>query len=364
MTPALRAGPLLPPGGRVLVFCGDPGVPALGPSGCSAHLRGIVSALVARGYDVRVAVPRLEDRRGRVDAVVEAPVITSPPRRWGWLPRRWRDRGETWDGRRLLAAATADGWVPDLIWERSSLLCDAGARSTLPRLLEVNAPLSIERTDVRDLDYARAVERRSLAAATRVVTVSTWLRRWAIDQGCASDRVRCVPNASDLPRGDRDVARAALGLTGLVIGFVGSMKPWHGVDRIPAILDALPAATALIVGDGPVTVPHPRARSVGQLTGKRLADAIAAMDVGLAPYPADAPPWFCPLKVADYRSQGVPVVASDLGDVARTVGGGGVCLPPAADPRAWAAAIEGQAGRRTERPAWTWRDVVDEALAR
>ena len=45
-----------------------------------------------------------------------------------------------------------------------------------------------------------------------------------------------------------------------------------------------------------------------------LADAVSAFSVAVAPYRSDAPPWFSPLKIMQYRAQGVPIVAPDIGD--------------------------------------------------
>ena len=86
---------------RVLVLSTDGGIPLYGPSGASAHLRGIARAFVARGDEVRVAVPRLADDRGAVDDPVDADVVTVEPRRWRWLPPMFRDQGERRDAIRL-----------------------------------------------------------------------------------------------------------------------------------------------------------------------------------------------------------------------------------------------------------------------
>jgi glycosyltransferase involved in cell wall biosynthesis len=161
--------------------------------------------------------------------------------------------------------------------------------------------------------------------------------------------------------GDRVATRARLGLDNRrVLGFVGSGRPWHGVERIAALLDALPHATALIAGEA--RLDHPRGVNLGVLDGPALADAVAAMDVGLAPYGPDAPPWFCPLKLLDYRAHGTPIVAPDLGDCRHLVGDAGTVLPTwnlddAVDAvRAWA-------GHRCAPHVRSWDTVVSEALA-
>ena len=132
---------------RALVLSADPGVPLLGPSGASAHLRGIARALESSGYSVRVAVPRISDDRGAVDEAF-ADVSVNAPGKWGCLPPLWRERGETWDSRRLADASAAD-FSPNLVWERFSLFADGGGRWAQARgirhLLEVNAPIGLER---------------------------------------------------------------------------------------------------------------------------------------------------------------------------------------------------------------------------
>ena len=160
------------------------------------------------------------------------------------------------------------------------------------------------------------LEGQILRSADRVVAVSTWLADWAIfEVGCHSDRVRVVHNGATTQLGARDSTREKYKLKGLVFGFVGSFRPWHGLELIPQILDALPEATALVVGSGPVSPPtHPRLINMGRVEPAEVPDLIAAMDVAIAPYPLESPPWFCPLKIQEYLAQGVPVVATDVGE--------------------------------------------------
>ena len=112
---------------------------------------------------------------------------------------------------------------------------------------------------------------------------------------------------------------------------------------------------------GPVPVAHPRLVRVGQVTEDKVPDLVAAMDVGLAPYASDAPPWFCPLKVLAYRAQGTPVVATNVGDCLMLVGDAGTVVDGALDAlidatRAWR-------GRRCSPYVRGWDAVVREAVA-
>ena len=349
---------------RVLVLSTDPGIPLYTPSGASAHLRGIAAAFSERGDEVTVAVPLASDHRGAVDVELNVRVVHHTPRRRSSVLREW---GETWDGRALVERLDQPDSF-DLIWERHALFSDAGRRlarrTGTPRVLELNAPLAMERK-VRGPRRARRMAQRDLRSASRVICVSPWLQRCATtEHGCSSSSVRVVPNGTALEvTGDGASARSELGLDGLVLGFVGSHKPWHGLDRIGHILDRVPHATALLVGEGPHAVPrHPRIRSVSAVGPDRLTDLVAAFDVGLLPYGADAPPWFSPLKLYDYLAQGVPVVASDVGDLRAAVGDRGEVVA-ADDLGAWAAAVERQAGRGRRRPhVRGWGQVLADAL--
>ena len=336
------------------------GIPALGPSGASAHLRGVAEALRAP-----IVCPQAADHRGAV-AAVGVPVVAAGLGGWPtWAPRQAMREVRT--ARRCAEAAVT--LAPDLVWERHALYSDAGwkvAAATDARwILEVNAPLVVERSRYErlpDRAFAEAWERDVLLAAPEIVAVSGWLTEWLRSLGCR--RVRHLPNGVADHRGDRAAARRRLGLGDeFVLGFVGSMKPWHGVERIPALLDALPEAVGLVVGDGPVKLSHPRLRTLGHRAEAETADWIAAMDVGLAPYAADAPPWFCPLKILAYRAQGTPVEATDLGDCRLLVGEGGSVVPPETGLGAVLEAVRAWQGRRCAPSLRSWEDVVREGLA-
>jgi len=309
----------------------DRGVPRDGRSGASTHLRGIAGALRDEGHEVVLAGPG------------EA--------HW---PRGLRTYGARRDRMRILR----DAGPCDLVWERHAWPYGA----PVPGILEVNAPLAIERCEG---GRHAAAERAALRAAPRLIAVSRWLADWLTDDvGCDPARVRHVPNGTTAARGDRDTARGRLGVSGPLLGFVGSMRPWHGADRIPALLDALgPEWTGIAAGDGPAPpADHPRLIRLGHLPEEDLPDLIAAMDVAIAPYRTSAPPWFCPLKVLAYRAQGVPVVAGDVGDCRLLVGDGGAIVD-SDDVDAWAEAISAGVRIPRVRVARTWRHVVRDALS-
>lgn len=342
--------------GERLYLCAAPGIPVLGPSGASAHVRGLAEALGARVIAARDVDHR--GRHGQIAVPVEAVGVPGWP---SWLDG-WREYTEVWTSRRVARAAVRH--TPTLVWERHTLFSDAGwkvhAATGAPWILEVNAPPVQERLryeTVRRRRWAEDWEKDVLTAAPRVLAVSAWLAEWLRGLGCRN--VVHVPNGV-VPRvGDRDATRARLGLNGkFILGFLGSMKPWHGVERLPALLDALPDAVGLVVGEGPVKLSHPRLVAVGQVEEHAVADLVAAMDVGLAPYGADAPPWFCPLKILAYRAQGTPVVATDVGDCRVLTGEGGTIV----EVGDLVDAITAWRGRRAGPWVRSWAQVVAEGL--
>ncbi len=334
----------------IAVVSTDRGIPLYGPSGASAHLRHVTNALRARG-DVNVFVPTESDGRGHAGAAVGANITVVPTRNW---PRGLRSWGRRWDAAHIWRAAAGASWA----WERAAAGIDAGARFCGPRILELNAPAE-EAGHVGRM--AAGAERRNLTTATRVVAVSSWLARWAVERGAKPERVRHVPNGSALTGpGNREAGRARWDLSGLVVVLLGAHRPWHGAKHLPALLAALPEAKAVVIGGGAVPIDHPRVRHLPHLEGAALADALSAADVGLAPYDG-APPWLSPLKLADYLAVGLPVVARDVGDAAHLLRDAGQTMPDL-DPATWAEAVRALS-RRTPRPRpRPWATVADEAL--
>ena len=357
---------------RVAYLLPDPGIPVGGTKGASVHVDALCGALSRWGADVTLYAAKVVGPLSAPgsDGVTVVPVDVGPVR-----------SGAGADVSRMAAAdrffsvveRAAGADRPDWLHERLSLFAGEGtamaARLGLPRVVEVNAPVADERAAHFSLtlrDEAAAAEHEALAGAS-VVAVSAPLAAWAARLGAA--RTRVVPNGAFLdPLGSRGrawarrVQRHRLGFGDeVVVGFTGSLKPWHGVELL---VDAVGRASArarvglLVVGDGPARHAVGRAMSnlprrvtrvmTGAVPSRMVPEYLAAMDLAAAPYLPAGTFYFSPLKVAEAMATHLPVVASDFPPVRELLGDAGVVVPPG-DPDALAGAIAELAADRDRR---------------
>jgi glycosyltransferase involved in cell wall biosynthesis len=215
----------------------------------------------------------------------------------------------------------------------------------------VNAPLREEAARYRTLPHpqlALALEEEVMDGTDRVLAVSRALAATLVDQGLAASKVEVVPNgvaAHRFPEPTRDPRR-------FVVGFAGSLKPWHGVETLAEAVSAVPRVHLEVLGAGPLEealgrVPSDRITRLGVRPHEEVLERMAGWDAGLAPYAPVERFWFSPLKVLEYMAAGTCPVVSDVGDAHQTLGGGqrGVLVPPA-DVGALAHAIRNLASDR------------------
>jgi glycosyltransferase involved in cell wall biosynthesis len=372
---------------RVAYICGDPGIPVFGSKGASVHVQEVLRVLARAGAAVDLFCVRTG---GAVPPGLErltVHLLPAPPK--GDPATRERAAMRTDD---ILADVLARTGCIDLVYERYALWSRAGmayARSRgIPALLEVNAPLVDEQARHRDLVHrseADAVARDVLRDASAVVCVSEPVAAWARGRTDDHDRVHVLPNGVDTTR----IRPSSPPPEPFTIGFVGTLKPWHGVDVLVDAFSRLagvePGIRLLLVGDGPeATRIRDRAAARGvshavEMTGALRPEDVPAqlhrMHVAVAPYPDDPESYFSPLKVFEYMAAGLPVVASRAGQIPDLVTDrvDGVLVPPgdiAALTHALAALRDdpayrgrlGAAARHAAVARFTWDGVVHRSL--
>ena len=233
---------------------------------------------------------------------------------------------------------------PDLILARYKLYRISPAwtakRFNLPLVTWVHAPLAFEqkhygREFVQVPGLAERVERTFLKKADGLVLVSEELEKF-IPPGGQNQKRAVIPNGADpdelYPGLDGSLFRNRFPVKNpVVLGFVGSFSPWHGLKTLKMWMDYalqnFPSAVFLLAGDGPgrgelETFSRSgkwnaaRVLFAGSLEHDRIPEAVAAMDICLLPY--DQSPeefYFSPLKLFEYMAAGKPVLATGIGQI-------------------------------------------------
>ena len=325
-----------------------------GTVGGSVHVTAVAEGLARRGHEIHVLVSP------GAGAFPAGPVHWTAMRApFGRKELRWARTGAV-----TRLARTLD---PDAIIERyynfggEGILAGAALRKRT--MLEVNAPV---------IDYPGS----SKARVDRLLVVEP-MRRWR-ERVCRQATVIVTPSAAILPAGTprskivelewgadtarfRPDAKGPLPFTrppGVLAVFAGAFRRWHGAERLVEAMRELQArgitdVSAVLIGDGP-ELARVRAAAEGlanvSFTGPVAHDAmpacLSAADIGVAPFTPDAHGplalgfYWSPLKIFEYMSSGLPVVAPALPRIAGLAADGReAMLYEPSDPNGIAAAL-------------------------
>jgi glycosyltransferase involved in cell wall biosynthesis len=317
---------------KLAYVCTDPGIPVFGRKGASIHVQEVLLALARAGTEVTLFARRIDGTTPEDLRDVALVELCSPEAR----DTPERERTLLSDNANVRHAIRSTGPF-DAIYERHALWSHAPMELArewdVPGLLEVNAPLVREQAAYRTLHDVRAAEecaRRALLSASSVLCVSEEVASFVHSFANSCRRVLVVPNGVDTERFHPGVRPTLAGaLETFTVGFVGTLKPWHGVETLvrafARFAERCPGARLLVVGDGPQRVTLEalatelgvRERSVftGAVSSNEVPGMVASMDVACAPYPALQDFYFSPLKLFEYMASGRAVVASRVGQV-------------------------------------------------
>lgn len=189
-----------------------------------------------------------------------------------------------------------------------------------------------EETGRRQLARRVWMRRVALSGASEIVVPSRVLERIARERwGFSRGRVRYIANGIDCDRfAERSGSRAALGLPeqALLIGSVGALRPEKNFGRLIRAFAALPerlGAHLVLVGDGPergsleaaamsLSVAD-RVHFTGRL--ERPEQVLGHLDL----FALSSDTEQMPIGLIEAMAAGLPVAATDVGDVRKMVSG-------------------------------------------
>lgn len=203
------------------------------------------------------------------------------------------------------------------------------------KVAEINGPLLEEQVLMRSMPgpvywAARREMIRNLRRFDHIVTVSDELKAlYVMEYGVPAEKVSVVYNGVNpllfregKYRKNSEALRAKLGIADKkIIGFVGGLRPWHGVQHAISMMALLKNkdAVLVVVGSG-----H-EMNSLKELSGSlglgdrvifigavpylNVPEYIEMFDIALAPYPAKGVSnYFNPLKLFEYMAMRKPIV--------------------------------------------------------
>lgn len=305
------------------------------------HIAEMISAFEDAGHQVRLACPWTAKRDQGLNR--KQPNSGASSRLWWKL--FLKQIAELLYN--LVSFLRVSFWIvayrPHFIYERYSAYHCGGVIAAkvfrVPLVLEVNATCSGRfgcRFPVYFSSALSLCEKVSLRNSTIVIVVSNALRDCVLDQGVSADRVLVLPNAineSKCVKAKESAVRigpglrAELGITSdFVIGFVGSLRKWHGIDflidAIPSIIRECPTSQILVIGSGEMESNIKAFVEREHLSSKvilhpaidhdRVFDYLNLMTVGLMP---DSNHFGSPMKIVEYMAMGVVPVAPDVAPI-------------------------------------------------
>ena len=309
----------------------------LGDGAEGIHIAEMVNAFREIGHEVKVISPI------GVQTNVNTPKVAAFTRIKHLLPKFFYEIPEVaynLYGYYLLQKA-AVSFQPDFIYDRyitfnaSSIL--VAKRYNIPVILEVNSPLAMERAQQKDEKlYLRRLafnlERWICANSDKTVVVSTPLKDYLISVGVPESKVVVMPNGVNLRKfkpieKNRKLMRdLIIHENDIVIGFVGILRPWHGIDLLLRafynVTKKRDAIHLLIVGEGPVRDEiekqikdyglTEKVTITGRVSHNKIPAYIGLFDIAVSPR---ATFYASPMKILEYMAQAKVVVAPKMRNI-------------------------------------------------
>ncbi|WP_319574721.1 glycosyltransferase family 4 protein [uncultured Desulfobacter sp.] len=308
----------------------------LGDGAEGIHIKEMVNAFRSIGHDVLVVGPSASENLGNkksspfsiLKKIVRGPAYETLEIGYNFYNYYYLSK-------------IVSRFKPDFIYDRyitfNYSCVGFGKKQRIPVFLEVNAPLAYERDHEPDeslymKEVAYWVEKKVCSNSLKTIVVSTPLKEYLISKGVPAEKVVVIPNGVNIktfyPKPASTTLIQSLGIRkdDVIIGFVGILRPWHGIDLL---LDAFgmvharyPNSKLMLVGDGPIRESiQNKARDMGLgnkliITGRvphdKVSDYVSLFTIAVSP---KATFYASPMKIPEYMAQQKAVVAPDTDNI-------------------------------------------------
>lgn len=321
---------------KILFYSPHPTLYFDAPTGYGSHMRGMVKGFREEGHTVEILVlgnqPQSTDSNTQTNSFKSVLKKVLPKILWRTLKEIQQIRFDKHAVRELRLAIQK--FSPDLVYERSAWMSNGSVdvlkQFNLKHVVEINAPFEeevkeFEKTSSLISFIGKKKLKNLLQSATLAAPITSSLQKYIVENyAIEQDRCLVVPNAIDkdeiqINESRVEEIRKALDLTNkTVIGFVGSIFPYHGVDRLIQSVSNLnnSSVALLIVGDG-YLIPElkeqarllglsSRIHFTGSIPKQEVYNYVTAMDIVTLPNTE----WYCsPVKLFEYGALGKVVLA-------------------------------------------------------
>ncbi|HMF56141.1 MAG TPA: glycosyltransferase family 4 protein [Pyrinomonadaceae bacterium] len=306
--------------------------------GASSHINGFINAATRSGARVRLIT---NDRIAGLDESC-TPVKIIEPEPVGTTRSAFDLRNNLIFTSGALREIRSSR--PDFIYQRYSRFTWAGIVASrdagVPLFLEYNGSevwVGKHWDDAGMFPLLERFELLNLKAAARIFVVSEVERRNLLRMGVMDEKIIVNPNGVDTekfrPHVGGEAERARLGITDdeVLVGFIGTFGPWHGVLALAEAIAMIPEEARVrfvLVGEGKLRGEVERTLEkagalpsvifTGQVAHERVPGLLDACDILVSPHVplADGSEFFgSPTKLFEYMAMGKGIVASRLGQI-------------------------------------------------
>ena len=321
---------------KILFYSPHPALYFDAPTGYGSHMRGMVNGFREDGHTVEILV--LGKKPLSTASIAPSTSLKTLFKRvipnilWRTLKEIQQSRLDKQAAKELQIAIHK--FNPDIVYERSAWMSNGSvdilSNFNIKHVVEINAPFeeevkSFEKAPSFIAFIGKKKLKSLLQSADIVLPITSSLQTYLIERfEISSSKCVVVPNAIEKHEIQINESRVAtinkqFNLSEVtVLGFVGSIFPYHGVDRLIRGVAKLNYTdiSILIVGDG-YLIPalkklanelgiSSRVHFTGSVPKEDIYNYISAMDILTLPNTE----WYCsPVKLFEYGAFGKTILA-------------------------------------------------------